>query len=649
MGFLIWNIILIYIITITSALLTIEKEDENVSSYLCNIIEKNFNLENSSDISLILFGERNHDYYSIIDNIYKNVGRKIVWSVIKYDTGIIDKLYSFYKFSSKTLQRGYIFLLFSYDQKGLDDTLWVLKDKIPWNNDTKFIVLTGNSSNTNPSQTARKLFADFWEKTRIVNLLVVVFTVESDLEETFSFLPFEDNKNTNIRAFTWFPYQNGNCRDPRDIQLLSEFSSVNSTEFLDTDFFPSKIPDDFQGCVMTVMPVGMPPYVITTNYTDEEGSVVYDDFGIASYSLKVFAERLNVTLTFLQPIRTLSYEEGSVLIYDVIDGKADFGVGVISVTDFGLLDFSIPILHESIKLQIPCPKSIPREKRLLSIFTLAVWLSTGLTFVLVSFVFWTLSRKSHILESCSFRKLPQCFQNSWAILFGVSVSEIPKTHYVRCIFYLYVSFCLALSTIFQAFFTTFLIEPGYEKGFQTIEEMVEAGIKFGWPQYATHIAHELLSIPRELKVDCSNVRTCVESTMFTGNISSMTSYRYSVYVALTHGVKDGVVCFYKEDFFAGLLAIVTKRNNPVLYELNRILRRLSEMGFQQKFWAQLEHSLKLKSHHEIQNGKNYSVFSVFHLLPVFILMLCGYATSLIMFIVELFFGLLLNTITKCVH
>ena len=375
---------------------SIDHLEINVISYLYNIIERNFNFENTSDTSIILIGERNHDYYSIINNIYKKVGTKIVWSVFKYGKDSDDE---FKNLSFISLQQGFIFLMFFSDEKDLDVTqrvIWKLLPKRPWNHSTKFLVLTKNTSNKDSSQLARQLFSIFWHAAGIINLVVIVFTVESELQKTLSILSYEDNTNTNIRAFSWFPYQSGNCRDSRDIQLLSEFSFVNGTQYLDIDFFPSKIPDDFQGCDMTVTPFGIAPYVITTNYTDEEGSEVYDDFGLASESLKVFAERFNITLTYLDPLRSYSNFDFQAIFRTVDYKESDFAVGLLPVLTFTseFLDLSIPILYEPIKLLIPCPKSIPREKRLVSIFTLAVWLSTGSTFVIVSFVLWMLSTRS---------------------------------------------------------------------------------------------------------------------------------------------------------------------------------------------------------------------------------------------------------------
>ena len=44
----------------------------------------------------------------------------------------------------------------------------------------------------------------------------------------------------------------------------------------------------------------MTPYIITTNSINKDVSVVYDDFGLFSESLEVFAERFNIKLSFLK-------------------------------------------------------------------------------------------------------------------------------------------------------------------------------------------------------------------------------------------------------------------------------------------------------------------------------------------------------------
>jgi hypothetical protein len=67
--------------------------------------------------------------------------------------------------------------------------------------------------------------------------------------------------------------------------------------------------------------------------------------------------------------------------------------------------------------------------------------------------------------------------NVWAVILGVSVSMMPRAQSLRSLFIAWVCFSVALSTVFQAFLTTFLIDSGYKTPIQNIEELYESGMK----------------------------------------------------------------------------------------------------------------------------------------------------------------------------
>ena len=51
---------------------------------------------------------------------------------------------------------------------------------------------------------------------------------------------------------------------------------------------------------------------------------------------------------------------------------------------------------------------------------------------------------------------------------GVSATNTPNTWKNRLIFLLYVYYSFAMSTVFQAFSISYLLEPGYGKKYETL-------------------------------------------------------------------------------------------------------------------------------------------------------------------------------------
>jgi hypothetical protein len=56
---------------------------------------------------------------------------------------------------------------------------------------------------------------------------------------------------------------------------------------------------------------------------------------------------------------------------------------------------------------------------------------------------------------------------------GVSVPKLPETWKEKMFFLLYVLYCFAVVTVFQAFFVSDLVEPGQPKQIKTFDELLD--------------------------------------------------------------------------------------------------------------------------------------------------------------------------------
>jgi len=63
---------------------------------------------------------------------------------------------------------------------------------------------------------------------------------------------------------------------------------------------------------------------------------------------------------------------------------------------------------------------------------------------------------------------------------GISATNIPNNWKIRLLFLVYVCYCFAMSTVFQAFFISFLVEPGYEKKFETFDDLLHFSVACGY-------------------------------------------------------------------------------------------------------------------------------------------------------------------------
>jgi len=101
-------------------------------------------------------------------------------------------------------------------------------------------------------------------------------------------------------------------------------------------------------------------------------------------------------------------------------------------------------------------------------------------------------------ETHTYQSLSHCLYNVWAVFMGVSVPQQTIISTLRVFFFLYVCFCFSISTVFQAFFISYLVEPKYEKKLETLEELLDSDVVFGnHPFYV--FAQDTLSYPEFVK------------------------------------------------------------------------------------------------------------------------------------------------------
>ena len=80
----------------------------------------------------------------------------------------------------------------------------------------------------------------------------------------------------------------------------------------------------------------------------------------------------------------------------------------------------------------------------------------------------------------TYKSLSHCLYNAWTVFIGVSVPQQPTSSSVRVFFFLYVCFCFAISTVFQAFFVSYLVEQKYEGKLETLDDLLDSDLVYGY-------------------------------------------------------------------------------------------------------------------------------------------------------------------------
>jgi hypothetical protein len=203
-----------------------------------------------------------------------------------------------------------------------------------------------------------------------------------------------------------------------------------------------------------------------------------------------------------------------------------------------------------------------------------------------------------------------------------------------------------MSTVFQAFFVSYLVEPAYEKKIETFDELLGSDIIYGYHpivdivlETGDFIELRKFSEKKSLKEECIDVRKCVQRTITKNDMASLIYPVFASYVASELGIADGsrVICYLDENIVTGGLTILFKRGNVFLDRFNVLIRRCLEAGFLEKHWFELQHLAHVRSRDKLTEGSSVSfvTFSISHLSSAFAVLILGYILSSLVFISEL--------------
>ncbi|PSN34223.1 Ionotropic receptor 596 [Blattella germanica] len=516
----------------------------------------------------------------------------------------------------------------------LEDQILVLQSMVTWNVRAKFIIIVAMKSISKySSRTVALQICRLLGNWNIINIVVMV--------------PNFNNQTFYISAvdlFTWFPYKNGTCGEVENVVMLDQW--INGTFREGSNLFPMKIPKQFSKCPIKIAALGIEPFIVSVdNYThNKNNGNIYKFRGITAEYPLIALDMLNITVHTEMVSNDVTLDNVLDVLAGLVSGKYDVLVGPIPwLASAMILDLSFPTIYFNARFQVPCSLPVPHMQRILQTYQVSVWLSTLLTLVISGFVFYLSAKVHKFEESFTFKSVVNCLCHSLAILLGVSVPELPKTRVLRIFFYIYVCYCFSISTVFQAFFTSYLVEPGYGKPLRTFEDLLKAGFTFGslpalTPAVASIDFHEIYLFKKEeYFYDYENATIRIITK---GDLCMMSATQYSNFIAYKLGIDDisKIICFLDYDLITLYFATALPKGSPFLPSLNYYIMRGFEAGFLQRYWSLFTQSLILSNTGRFQNvNSDYLVLNLSHLSPAFMVLFLGFPVSFIMFVSEVTF------------
>jgi len=236
--------------------------------------------------------------------------------------------------------------------------------------------------------------------------------------------------------------------------------------------------------------LGIEPFVtMTENYTQNYGSTAYRLTGLSVEILKFVCQKMNLKTLYLAPLLIMEMDSYLKEISELDEGLSDVLTGLVLllpvVVTFSF-DATIPYIHENMKMLVPCPKAIPETEKLMTNFSVSVWLTTDFLLLLSTAVFWCAGNvpyRSVCNVTHTYQSLSHCFHNAWAVFMGVAVPQQSTTSTLRVFFIMFLCFCFAINTVFQAFFVSYLVEPKYENKLEKLDYLLDSDVVYDFHRF----------------------------------------------------------------------------------------------------------------------------------------------------------------------
>ncbi|PSN37024.1 Ionotropic receptor 631 [Blattella germanica] len=556
------------------------------------------------------------------------------------------------------LIQGYIMLLFSCksDEDSIEDVadsettvdnpldyvleeqIAIIMEKLTFNPNAKFIFIIPDTQGESSDYLAHRFTNLLWKDGKLTNFIILIPNFLKNVE-----VKPVVNIDIALNLYTWIPFEGNTCEKVDKIVLLNQWIDTSGGQFLrNVTLYPFSLPKDFHECPLIVGALGTEPYVIVDkNHNGENGKQNQELNGLGLNLLHTFAKKYNFTLSFTPYENVISSERIEQQIKLFLNDEIHIAAGSIALT-FSTLrygDVSEIIIYDQFRYLVPCPLPIGKVSRLLKTFSRTVWLSLILVLFISSFLI-VLHSNNLTQEYMLFSNFSYCLYSNWAVLLGISAPAIPVCSRNRQFFALYVWYCFAINLVFQTYFVTYLVEPGYDKGLETLEELRLSKITYGY----LAIADELISTTDNINFktvafsvkECFDLFTCTEDVMFERSSATLTSYSLPWYVAKKRGVLnvDKVICFLKENSTEAWFGFYFRRGNPLRKLLNKHIHRVIEGGLQEKYKSEVEHEALLSAENVYVGDEMYSVFTLTNLWPIFLILIFGCLASACVFLGE---------------
>jgi hypothetical protein len=439
-----------------------------------------------------------------------------------------------------------------------------------------------------------------------------------------------------------------------DITLLDSWNISAQGHFTNnTDLFPQKISKSFNGCPMKAV-VRNDNWLLTTEYyyTDSNPRVPDSIGGVEFEILMIVLDQINMTFKHVPTPEEFQLDQGWTITLrkSLFKKEAYIAIGCVG-TNF-LEDLFIgstsPHTIMSFHWYVPCSDKYPRWSSMFRILSVELWLVLIISVVVVAISTKIVARYSCTSEWQVYKTLSSSLTNIWSVILGVSVSAMPRSPSLRSLFLAWVCFCIAFTTVFQAFLTTFLVDPGYKKPIENMDELLASGLFLEFPPKFdfNFMNDDIVRINSQRQPDFDVTMTvALDWAIHHKNLSLFVQdFRVETMISIGELVSENsepLLCKLEDGtVYYDSISMVMVHGDPLLRRVSEIIDRVVEAGLY-NFLISLklnEAKLQTRKIGLVHPLDGYYSFKMYHMQTAFYLLLMGWCISSLCFMIEILYN-----------
>ena len=592
-----------------------------------------------------MFGEDIHLETDIREKLIQDLHESEKWSLLVYLNEAMMKYQT-----PHNKHGSYIIILNNYQRVVRDVS--VLMNKLTndwdWNPRAQFVivVIQKEEEENSAEHLAAGIFSQMW-KWRVVNAVLISALGPQDARDT---IPVLD-------VYTWFPYQPpGRCADVKDAVLLDRWvvDRKGSGRFLyNTSLFPEKVPKNLEGCPIIASVFELPPAVMSTTDTKQDSTHTVFDEGIEIRLLQEFGTKANMSIKYTDH---MSNESWGVPVGNgswtgtsgqLVRGEVDVAMDLFFYRCDKIKETECltPHLIDKVRWYVPCAAPYPGWMSIIRVFMPSLWVCFLASYVVFAVVLCQMVKTSNRMflqrtENQAYTSLVKCLMNVWAVILGQATPDSPPQQpVIRVVFLIWILYCFAISTVYQTFLTTFLVDPGLQHQLSSNEEVINSGMEYGAPSPILPVIPELKGYPH-LK-HCDDYKDCQNRVAFQRDfcyVYSTISMEFIIASTYTDSNGKPLICSFEEVISPQLIIISVPKGYVMSDRFNKVILHLLQGGILDQWFRDIKYTTFLSSAAQTSlQDDEYVKLSLLHMQSAVYILLLGLILSFTVLLSEILF------------